>query len=57
MLERLRQEYEDSLSDQYDNNDQLLFPTDDEYSDYSYGIYEDIYEHINKFGTIPLEKE
>ena len=56
MLERLRQEYEDSLSDQYDNNDQLLFPMDDE-GDYSYGIYEDIYEHINKFGTIPLEKE
>lgn len=55
MLERLRQEYDDSSYKQ-DNKALILSPTENEI-EYSYGLLEDIYDYINnKFG-LPLEEE
>lgn len=55
MLERLRQEYDDSSYKQ-DNKELILSPTENEI-EYSYGLLEDIYDYINnKFG-LPLEEE
>ena len=55
MLERLRQEYDDSSYNQ-DNKALILSPTENEI-EYSYGLLEDIYDYINnKFG-LPLEEE
>lgn len=50
MIERLRQEY--CNDSEYENQEAFLYKTTDEYFElYSYGIYEDLIDYLNKFNS------
>lgn len=52
MLERLRQECYNKDSDDYNNKDFYLYRVSDDYFElYSYGIYEDVIDYLNKFNS------
>ena len=52
MLERLRQECYNNDNDDCINQDRFLYSVVDEYFElYSYGIYEDLVDIINKFDS------
>lgn len=52
MLERLRQECYNIDNDDYVNQESFLYKVSDEYFElYSYGIYEDIVDFLNKFDS------